>query len=226
MSLFNIERMNHVNHPTGSNEEDGFFHWSGNGFHLGLVIGAVIFLFFLLSNRDFVDLLSEKPTTEVNEPVTDPVAPVGTSDKEGFPDRQVCKVRRCVDGDTLIVVSGDKEWRVRMTGVDTPETVKPNTEVEPMGPEASAYTQRRIQEFNQIVTLQVDGDRYDQYGRRLALVYLGKEMKSLLNEELIRQGLGRAELQYHYSDEMKRRFERAEKDAKSDRLGIWSLQTK
>ena len=57
------------------------------------------------------------------------------------------------------------------------------------------------------------------------MVYLGQDGTELLNEELIRRGLGKAELQYNYSDAMKLRFQKAENEAKAEQLGIWSLPT-
>ncbi|HEY4377671.1 MAG TPA: thermonuclease family protein, partial [Acidimicrobiales bacterium] len=45
-----------------------------------------------------------------------------------------------VDGDTVDVAFGGDRERVRLLGIDTPETVKPNTPVQCWGPEASART--------------------------------------------------------------------------------------
>lgn len=132
-------------------------------------------------------------------------------------------VERCVDGDTLVVVnsSGNRE-RVRLIGANTPETVKPNWPVEPFGSEASAYTKRRISEAGNVVTLVSDGPVYDRYKRRLAFIYL-ENVPVSLNEELCRQGLAVVETRYHYSKEMKKRLSEAAKEAKKDRLGIYSL---
>ena len=49
-------------------------------------------------------------------------------------------VTRVIDGDTIEVTLSGKKERVRMIGVDTPETVKPGSPVEPYGKEASEYT--------------------------------------------------------------------------------------
>jgi micrococcal nuclease len=123
------------------------------------------------------------------------------------------RVVRVVDGDTLVV--GDE--KVRLIGANTPETVKPNWPVEPCGPEASAFTKDFV--AGGAVRLEFDGPRRDKYGRLLAYVWVGDQM---LNEELIRAGLARAELKYQYSAAMKARFRRAEADARAARRGIWS----
>ena len=128
-------------------------------------------------------------------------------------------VVRVVDGDTL-VLAGLKP-SVRLIGADTPETVKPNTPVEPFGPEARQFTEQFIAEANGEVRLQFDRDRVDRYERFLAYVWSDGEM---LNEELIRAGLAEAALQYRYASTMKTRFRRAEEEAKAAGRGIWSLQ--
>jgi endonuclease YncB( thermonuclease family) len=46
----------------------------------------------------------------------------------------------------------------------------------------------------------------------------------MLNEELIRAGLGYARRDYRYSEAMKRRFTRAQDDARRTGRGIWSTQ--
>ncbi len=124
-------------------------------------------------------------------------------------------VARVVDGDTIVLA--DTKEKIRLIGANTPETVKPNCPVEPWGPEASAFTRDFLSGGE--VRLEFDGDRRDKYNRLLAYVWVGDRM---LNEELIREGLARAELQYHYSSAMKDRFRRAQAEAKAARRGIWS----
>ncbi len=148
------------------------------------------------------------------------------NEEKSFPDIEMGVVERVVDGDTLIVQTASGRWRVRLIGCDTPETVKKNSPVEPFGPEASSYTNRRINDFQQKVLLVSDGDHFDRYGRRLAMVYLGLDQTFLLNEELIRQGLAKAMLKYHYSQEKKKRFQKALQEAQNQSIGIWSFEKK
>ena len=128
-------------------------------------------------------------------------------------------VDHCADGDTL-VLANDSRTRIRLIGADTPETVKPNTPVQPFGLEASQYTKDAIAKNGNKVRITFDGDQVDRYGRALAMVWLGD---TLHNEQLIREGLARAQLQYNYSQEMKNRFQAAENLAKREKRGIWSL---
>ncbi len=123
-------------------------------------------------------------------------------------------VVRVVDGDTLIV---DPHARVRLIGVNAPETVKPDWPVEPWGPEASAFTKRFVAGGD--VRLEFDDEPVDAYDRYLAYVWVGDRM---LNEALLRAGLARFEQGFHYSSAMKRRFRQAQDEARRKHLGIWS----
>jgi len=76
-------------------------------------------------------------------------------------------VVRVIDGDT-IVVSGDV--RVRLIGVDTPETVDPSRPVECFGPESSRYLHELLP-VGTTIRLVYDVERLDRYGRTLAYVY-------------------------------------------------------
>jgi micrococcal nuclease len=127
-------------------------------------------------------------------------------------------VERVVDGDTLVLADATRT-RIRLIGADTPETVKPNTPAQPFGPEASRFTQHAIAQNGNKVRISFDGDQTDRYGRTLAMVWLGE---TLLNEQLIREGLARAVLTYRYSRGMKNRFQAAEDLAKREKRGMWS----
>jgi micrococcal nuclease len=128
----------------------------------------------------------------------------------------VHEVRRVVDGDTLVMANGA---RIRLEGIDTPETVKEDTPVEPWGPEASQFTKDFVERAGGRVRLTFPLERRDRYDRFLAFVWNGDE---LLNDELVRAGLARAKLGYNYSVAMKRRFADAQKEAQREGRGIWS----
>ena len=128
---------------------------------------------------------------------------------------QFYRVERVVDGDTLKLANGE---RVRLIGVNTPESVAEDRPVEPLGPESSLFTKKMVD--GKTVELRFDKERLDQYGRTLAYVYVDGV---LLNEELIRAGYSRAQLQYPYSNAMKKRFRQAEDEAKAAGRGLWGL---
>jgi micrococcal nuclease len=128
------------------------------------------------------------------------------------------EVERVVDGDTLLLTS---RARLRLQGVDTPETKKEDHPVEPWGPEAAAFTQAFIEDAAGRVRIEFGPERKDRYGRFLGFVFHDDR---LLNEELVREGLARATTQYHFSASMKRRLEKAEDEARAAGRGIWSAE--
>jgi endonuclease YncB( thermonuclease family) len=143
--------------------------------------------------------------------------------RRAIPERTVVEddgqylVERVVDGDTLVLAGGEK---VRLIGVDTPETKHPTKPVEPFGPEASAFTKKSVE--GQAVTLRFDREKYDRYQRLLAYVYRDDWC---LNEELIRNGLSECVTKYPFDSSMKDRFRQAEDQARRERRGIWSQST-
>ena len=122
-------------------------------------------------------------------------------------------VERVVDGDTLLL---EDRTRVRLLGVDTPETKRPDLPVDPLGLEAAEFMRRHVD--GRPVRLEFDRERRDRFGRVLAYVYVDQ---LLLNEELIRNGYSRAETYFPYSEQMKRRFRAAEDEARAARRGGW-----
>lgn len=100
-------------------------------------------------------------------------------------------VERVIDGDTILVRVGTQDWRVRYIGMDTPESVKPGSPVQYMGPEAAQANQRLV--GGQAVTLEQEVSDYDQYGRRLRDVWVHIDGGSLVlaGYELVREGYAR-----------------------------------
>ena len=99
-------------------------------------------------------------------------------------------VLRVVDGDTIHVLVEGRDTTVRLLGINTPETVKPNSPVECFGPEASAFTKQTLD--GQRVTLEFDDSqgRLDRYGRTLAYVWLAGPDggRDLFNRDLVASG--------------------------------------
>ena len=129
--------------------------------------------------------------------------------------RSVVKVERIVDGDTFAIQLAGKAEKVRLIGMDTPETKKPNTPIMFYGEEASAYTTKRL--TNQTISLEWDVERRDQYGRLLAYVWIGKE---LFNETLILQGYARLST-FPPNIKYVKRFTQDQKQAREQGNGIW-----
>ena len=127
-------------------------------------------------------------------------------------------VARVVDGDTLVLDNGEK---IRLIGVDTPETKDPRKPVQYFGAEATNFTKQMVEgkkvwiEFDQANTAVAHKDRY---GRTLAYVF--REDGKFLNAELISQGYGHAYTKYpfKYANE----FSALERQARNQNAGLWN----
>ncbi len=128
-------------------------------------------------------------------------------------------VTRVVDGDTIVVEINNRQETVRLIGVDTPETKKPNTPVEPYGPEATAFTKGIVE--GKRVRLELDVQERDRYGRLLAYVYLPDG--TFLNAELLRQGYARV-LTIPPNVRYAEMFLALEREARENNRGLWGLE--
>lgn len=127
------------------------------------------------------------------------------------------KVERVVDGDTIKVTLNGKKASIRFLLVDTPESVKSNTKVQPWGKESSDYTKKLL--TGKTVELELQ-DKLDKYGRGLAYVYLdGKSIQ----EDLLLHGLARVAYVYTKNPPHLKEFEVDEAKAKENKLNIWSV---
>ena len=97
-------------------------------------------------------------------------------------------VLKVIDGDTVdIDIKGNTE-RVRLIGVNTPETKHPTKPIECFGPEASAYLTQLLPKGTH-VRIERDIEARDRYGRML--LYLYRESDNLfINLDLVSHGYG------------------------------------
>lgn len=102
---------------------------------------------------------------------------------EAAPSIRTVTVERVVDGDTIVVTGGE---RVRLIGIDTPETVDPRRPVECFGEQASTRTKELLPPGTR-VRLELDVERTDRYGRTLAYVHRVED-DMFVNLELARGG--------------------------------------
>ena len=125
---------------------------------------------------------------------------------------EIYKIKRVIDGDTLLLINGE---RVRLIGVDTPETKHPQKPVEYFGKEAYLFTKQMVD--GKEARFEFDRQKRDRYGRLLAYVYLLDG--TFLNAEIIKQGYGFAytKFPFKYMEE----FRRYEREARETRKGLW-----
>lgn len=163
-----------------------------------------------------VSLGVQAPATRLQEPA-------------GF---EIASVTRVVDGDTIeaTVISIEpgpgagrtevgQTYDIRLTGIDTPESVKPGTPVECFSKEASAATEALL--LGQEVRLVKDVEDTDRYQRLLRYVYLDDEMA---NARLVANGYAHA---YTYPPNVRwsEMLVQLERQARDNSRGLWGAET-
>ena len=128
-------------------------------------------------------------------------------------------IARVVDGDTVDVRIGGRRQRVRLHGIDTPESVRPDTPVQCFALEASARTKTLLPKGT-AVRLVGDIERRDRYGRLLAYVFRDAD-GLFINLELAREGFA---VPYTYAPNVAHASEivAAAADARAAGRGLWS----
>jgi micrococcal nuclease len=120
-----------------------------------------------------------------------------------------------VDGDTIVVEGVGR--RVRLTGINTPETVHPSKRDECFGPQASARMKDLV--GGEEVRLERDPIGSDMDWRKqrfVRYVYVGD---TLVNAEMIRQGYARVESRFPFS--RLEEFRGYEREARERGIGLW-----
>lgn len=142
--------------------------------------------------------------------ITGAVAAFGDDDTRG-------EVVRVIDGDTLVARIDGDDVRVRLLNIDTPETKDPDEPVQCMGPEATAFLEKRLPVGTEI-ELEYDQERTDRYDRTLAAVF---ESGSLVNAEIAAEGLGLPVL-FEPNDRFLGEVTRASEKAQREQAGLFS----
>lgn len=147
-------------------------------------------------------------------------APAAVSDPQSLCDLGGCEdftVDRVIDGDTVdVATDGGTVKRVRVLGIDTPESVDPDKPVECMGPEASAIASE-LAPVGARVTLVTDGaaDDVDDYDRQLAHVVVGE---TNLGAEMLARGLAHTT---SFPHSLKEHYTGLQDAAAHNHLGLW-----
>lgn len=129
-------------------------------------------------------------------------------------------VLRIVDGDTVDVVDDARgRLRIRVLGIDTPETKKPGYSVGCWGPQASDFARSTLTGQRVAIVTDPSQDVHDRYGRTLA--YLDKPGNWDYSVEAARAGAARAYVYGHNPAARAPQIQAAENEAKQAGRGLW-----
>lgn len=132
-------------------------------------------------------------------------------------------VVRVVDGDTVDVkldAEPNKQYRVRLLGVNTPETVDPRRPVQCFGKEASDFTKKTLNDKRIRLEADPQADERDKYDRLLRNIYL--EDGTDFNALLIIDGYAQAYVSFPQNPQRKTELRRLESEAKAAGRGLWA----
>ncbi|MFC1509843.1 thermonuclease family protein, partial [Candidatus Omnitrophota bacterium] len=158
-------------------------------------------------------------TSPLETPTQPPPSPVVPRENPSPDKSDLYPVTRVIDGDTLEVSINGQTEKVRLIGIDTPESVHPSKPVECFGMEASNKAKETLE--GQQVRLESDqsqGDR-DKYQRLLRYVFL--ENGTNFNKMMIEQGYAH-EYTYNSPYKYQTEFIKAEKQARTNKAGFWA----
>ena len=132
-----------------------------------------------------------------------------------------------IDGDTIIVSMNGREEKVRMIGIDAPESVSATEEENTVyGEKASVYTKANLQEGKKVY-LTFDQERTDIYGRTLAYIWLDKDftdMNNLYQNQMISDGYAIA-VQYEPNTLYWQVLEASMLEAITNKSGLWDEES-
>ncbi len=156
---------------------------------------------------------------KVSDPGVSPTAPPRALGRDATSTARLFLVTHVVDGDTFDVDMDGKKERIRMIGVDTPETVDPRKPVQCFGKAASAKMTELI--AGKQVALETDPTQgeLDKYQRLLRYVFLPSGQDVGLS--LIQGGYAH-EYTYRLPYKYQQAYKAAELAARTGQMGLWA----
>ncbi len=179
-------------------------------------------VFVLMSLFGYLAPPTEKvPQTLVQNSLAPTQEATTSAEKQvGVVVEEIGQVTRVVDGDTLEVLVGGQAMKIRVIGINTPETVDPRKSVECFGQQASSEAKRLLE--NQQVRLEIDptqGDK-DKYDRYLRFVWL-ENGNSDYGKQMIANGFA-FEYTYQTPYKYQAEYKLAQQTAEAEKKGLWA----
>lgn len=126
-------------------------------------------------------------------------------------------VSEVIDGDTVKLSDGNK---VRILGIDTPETKDPRKPVQCFGQEASAKMKELVEGKKVILLVDSSQGDKDKYGRLLRYIYLNN---TDIGAQMIKEGYAYAYTKYPVAK--MEEYKALETEAREDKIGLWEENT-
>ena len=172
----------------------------------GLLIGLILVFAGVMANRKSINGVTEKAIANV------------IFDDDNYAEKWQVKPGSIYDGDTLRVVRGSEELKIRFCGIDSPELAQP------LGIESRDYLRSLIAQGDG--TIYVQPIEEDRYNRTVAELWIpikpDYERQIHLNTAMVEAGYAYHYQQYSGNCESAENLEWAEKIARDGKLGVWN----
>jgi micrococcal nuclease len=138
-------------------------------------------------------------------------------------DQDLYEVTHVSDGDTITVKDSKGEsFKVRYIGMDTPESVKPNTPVQCFALKASDYNKSLVN--GKKVKMEKDVEDKDRYDRLLRYIYIDADndgkYDEMVNDKLVKEGYAKVAT-FPPNIKYVEKFLASQKSAQENNLGLW-----
>jgi len=183
-----------------------------------IIVGYISNSFLKNTEKEVVESLSKNTIPVLND-ISKASNILGDNNKIGSDNNlnnlnnlEKVVVKRVIDGDTIVL---DDDRRVRYIGINTPETVHPNKDVECYGKESFDKNKELLE--GKTVYLENDVRDVDRYDRILRYVWVDDVM---VNKQLVKEGYAFSDSyppDIKYQDE----FRDAEDFARDNEIGLW-----
>ena len=170
-----------------------------------LLIGLILVFIAVVTNRK-----------AINSPIERAI--INALPDDNYAEQWRVKSGSVYDGDTLRVVRGDEELKIRFCGIDAPELKQP------LGVESRDYLRSLIAKSDG--TIHVLPIEEDRYGRTVAELWIpiepDYEAEIHLNTAMVEAGMAYHYERYSGNCESAENLVWAENIAKDDKLGVWN----
>jgi len=166
------------------------------------ILSGIIALILFFTGSYVIDQEEEKSSTVTN-------------------DQTSIELKRVIDGDTIVFIENDKEKRLRLLLIDTPESSTTKTGfAQPYGVEAKEFLTDYLKGKTLSIEYDPSHEKVDDYDRVLAYLYADGK---LVQEVMVEEGLAR--VGYENGEELYlNQLEEAEQKADKINVNIWSIE--
>lgn len=184
-------------------------------------IGGILALLIIigLSSGNSKAHQSATETAQRTTNTTNVKTPIILNSVNNIATQKTFEVVKVVDGDTIDVSINSTVKRIRLIGINTPETVDPRKLVECFGVEASNKAKLLLSGKKVILENDSSQGEKDKYGRLLRYVFL--EDGTNFNLTMIKEGYA-YEYTYNLPYKYQAEFKKAQKEAETTKAGLWS----